>query len=62
MLPLTAPSRTTPALAVVTELPLAMVIVRVVETLLSLSCTPLRTIDRSVAEKPQPVCAVKRTL
>ena len=50
------------ALAVVTALPLVTLIVRVEDTLLSLSCTPLRTIERSVAEKPQPSCAVKRTV
>ena len=62
MAPAIVPRRTTPALAVVTALPLETEIVRVVETLVSLSCTPLRTMERSVAEKPQPACALKRTV
>ena len=62
IVPVSEARRTTPALAVVTALPLVTLIVRVEDTLLSLSCTPLRTIERSVAEKPQPSCAVKRTV
>ena len=60
--PLRLLRRTTPALAVDVAWPPVTEIARVPETFVSLACTPPRVTVRSVPEKPQPSCAVKRTL